>query len=242
MPTMLCALDEERGGRFRSTFTRHDGAMPVPLPLLDHLIVAGPDLDQLVREVADSTGLRPAPGGRHDGQGTRNALLGLGVGRYLELLAPDPEQSGGAFRASIAYLDAPALHTWCVRGGDADAVARRVEAAGARPRRLAMSRQRPDGVTLEWELVFVDGHPYGGLVPFFIDWRGSPHPSTTLPLGLACDGLRLSHPDAGGLRTLLADLGALAGEVDVATGDAPGLAAGWRGPRGTGVWRGRGEG
>jgi hypothetical protein len=210
------------------------------VPLLDHLIVAGPDLEGLVRQVAASTGVLAVPGGRHAGQGTHNALLGLGAGRYLELLAPDPEQPGGAFRASIAYLDAPALHTWCVRAGDADAVAARVEAAGARPRRLAMSRQRPDGATLQWELVFADEHPYGGLVPFFIDWRGSPHPSAALPDGLVCDGLRLAHPDAAGLRTLLSDLGALAGEVDVAAGDAPELAAGWRGPAGAGTWRGRG--
>jgi hypothetical protein len=215
--------------------------MTLPLPLLDHLIVAGPDLDELVRQVAASTGVRAAAGGRHPGQGTWNALLGLGVGCYLELLAPDPQQTGGAFRASIADLDAPALHTWCVRAGDADAVARRVEAAGARPRRLAMARQRPDGVTLQWELVFVDAHPYGDLVPFFIDWRGSPHPSGSLPTGLTCDTLRLAHPDAAGLRTLLMDLGALAGEVDIATADAPALAAGWRGPGGVGVWRGRGD-
>ena len=214
----------------------------MPGPLLDHLIVAGPDLAALVDGVAAATGVRAVPGGRHAGQGTHNALLGLGSGRYLELLAPDPEQAGGEFRASIADLDAPALHTWCVRAGDADAVARRVGAVGARPRRLAMSRQGPDGVTLGWELVFVDGHPYGGLVPFFIDWQGSPHPSATLPGGLSCDGLWLSHPDAAGLRTLLTGLGALAGEVDVALGDAPGLAAGWRGRDGAGVWRGRGHG
>jgi hypothetical protein len=205
---------------------------------IDHVIVAGPDLAELVEGVAAATGVRAVPGGRHAGQGTHNALLGLGAGRYLELLAPDPEQAGGEFRSSIAYLDAPALHTWCVRGGDADAVTARVEATGARPRRLAMSRQRPDGVTLRWELVFVDGHPFGGLVPFFIDWQGSPHPAAGLPSGLACAGLRLSHPDAVGLRAFLTDLGALATGVDVGRGQASGLAARWRGPAGAGVWRG----
>jgi hypothetical protein len=214
----------------------------MPEPLLDHLIVAGPDLDVLVHHVAAATGVVAAPGGRHAGQGTRNALLGLGAGRYLELLAPDPEQEGGEFRASIAYLDAPALHAWCVRVGDADAVARRVAEAGARPRRLAMARQRPDGVTLRWELVFVDGHPYGDLVPFFIDWQGSPHPSAALPDGLSCDGLRLAHPDPGGLRALLTGIGGLPEEVRVQAGEEPELRAAWRGPGRAGTWRGRGRG
>jgi hypothetical protein len=214
----------------------------MPEPLLDHLIVAGPDLDGLVHHVSTSTGVLAVAGGRHAGQGTRNALIGLGAGRYLELLAPDPGGEDGAFRASIAYLDAPALHTWCVRAGDADAVARRVAAAGARPRRLAMSRQRPDGVTLRWELVFVDGHPYGGLVPFFIDWQGSPHPSRGLPTGLICEGLRVAHPDAAGLRALLAGIGGMPEEVRVEAGEDPELRAAWRGPAGAGAWWGRGRG
>jgi len=207
---------------------------------LDHLIVAGPDLDAVVEHVAGLVGLRAAAGGRHAGQGTRNALLGLGAGRYLELLGPDPEQEGGAFLDSIAYLEAPALHGWCARAGAAGDVAARVAAAGATPRRLAMSRRRPDGVVLNWELVFVDGHPYGGLVPFFIDWQGSPHPSAALPPLLACAGLSLVHPDAAGLGALLAALGELPDEVRVEPGAAPRLRAAWCGPMGERASEGRG--
>jgi hypothetical protein len=160
---------------------------------LDHLIVAGPDLGGLVAAFAALTGARAVPGGRHAGQGTHNALVGLGRGRYLELLAPDPEQADGDFRAGIAYLGAPALHTWCARAGAADDVASRIAAAGLSPRRLPMARQRPGGVTLRWELVFADGHPYAGLLPFFIDWRGSPHPSEQLAPQLAWEGLTLAQ-------------------------------------------------
>ena len=223
---------------------------------LDHLIVAGPDLAALIAAFERLTGARAAPGGRHLGQGTHNALVGLGPGRYLELLAPDPEQSEGDFRAGIAHLTVPALHTWCARAGGADGVAAggadgvaaggadgvaaRIAAAGLAPRRLPMSRQRPDGVTLRWELVFADGHPYGGLLPFFIDWQGSPHPSGQLAPQLACTGLVLAHPDPAGLRGALDALGAVPADVRIERADAPALTATWLGSTGATSSTGRG--
>jgi len=212
----------------------------VPSLELDHLIVAGPDLAALIAAFERLTGARAAPGGRHLGQGTHNALVGLGPGRYLELLAPDPEQSEGDFRAGIAHLTVPALHTWCARAGGADGVADRIAAAGLAPRRLPMSRQRPDGVTLRWELVFADGHPYGGLLPFFIDWQGSPHPSGQLAPQLSCAGLTLAHPDPEGLRGALDALGALPADVRIERADAPALTATWLGTTGATSSTGRG--
>jgi hypothetical protein len=198
---------------------------------LDHVIVAGPDLAALSALVSERTGVQPVVGGRHVGHGTHNALAGLGSGRYLELLALDPSQEGGGFGATIAHLDAPALHTWCGRGGSAREIASHIEAAGATPRRLPMSRLRADGSELAWELVFVDGHPYGALVPFFVDWRGAAHPSGALPPGLELERLELRHPDAEGLRTLLTLLGGVPESVVVVADDAPRIAATIRGGR-----------
>ena len=196
---------------------------------LDHVIVAGPDLAALRALVAERTGVRPVEGGRHVGHGTHNALAGLGSGRYLELLALDPLQQGGGFGATIAHLGAPALHTWCARGGSASEIAARIAAAGATPRRLPMSRLRADGSELAWELVFVDDHPFGTLVPFFVDWRDATHPAGALPSGLELERLELRHPDAEGLRALLTLLGGVPEPVDVIADDAPRLAAAIRG-------------
>ena len=192
---------------------------------LDHLLLAGPDLTVLAQLVEERTGLRAQRGGRHLGHGTHNALLGLGEGRYLELLAPDPGQDGGGFSDMIAHLASPALHTWCARAGVADDVARRVKAAGATPRRVPMQRQRADGVRLAWELVFVDAHDYGPLVPFFIDWQGAPHPAAQLPAGLELHAVTLEHPDAEGLGALLARLGGLPTGVRLQQGERAAISA-----------------
>ena len=44
-------------------------------PLLDHVVLAGPDLDRLVADFRDRTGIDPKLGGRHPG-GTRSTGAG----------------------------------------------------------------------------------------------------------------------------------------------------------------------
>jgi hypothetical protein len=199
---------------------------------LDHLILAGPDLEGLEALALDRTGVAPVAGGRHVGHGTHNALVGLGPGRYLELLAPDPTQAGGAFADTIAHVRAPALHTWCARGGDAALVARRIADAGATPKRVPMARRRSDGSELAWELVFVLDHPFSTLVPFFVDWRGAEHPSAALPAALDLLRVELRHPEAADLRRFLQALGGVPEPVVVTTGDAPRIGATLVGERG----------
>lgn len=69
---------------------------------IDHILYVGPDLDELARELARASGVVATVGGKHPGQGTHNALVDIGDARYLELMAPDPEQ--------VAHGDHPTPH------------------------------------------------------------------------------------------------------------------------------------
>lgn len=208
---------------------------------LDHILYAAPDLDRTMHELARIGGEQPAPGGRHVGMGTRNALLGLGLDTYLELIAPDPEQDGGAFASSIAGLRAPELHAWCVRSDDPDRLATAIEASGMAVTRRAMSRSTPDGGKLSWELLFAQDVPWGGAAPFFIAWGETEHPAGRLEGRLRLRQLEVLHPDAAALDAWLGGLGLTTGpgrSVRTVAAPAQGLRADLTGPRGAFALRG----
>jgi Glyoxalase-like domain len=139
---------------------------------IDHVIVGARDLDTAAARLAREHGLRSVPGGRHTGHGTANRIVPLGDS-YLELMAVvDEGEAAGSpigswVRASLAARGEGPL-ALCLRADDLDGVARRLD---RRPQ--PMSRTRPDGVELGWELVALDAAMADGL-PFFIRWHVSP--------------------------------------------------------------------
>ena len=92
---------------------------------------------------------------------------------------------------------------------------------------MRTSRKTPAGQLLEWELLFPRRHPFGGLLPFFIDWLNCEHPSSSSPVSGTLVAFVVSTPDAaaylGVMHGLVVDLPVRTGEpglrVDIALGD-----------------------
>jgi hypothetical protein len=152
--------------------------------LLDHILLGCRDFDAGIAFVEQSTGVRAAFGGVHPGAGTRNALLSLGENRYLEIIAPDPEQPESSDSRHLRDLDEPSLIGWAARPGDIETfaallTARGFEIDGPKPG----SRTKPDGRVLTWKVLALKSDPTG-LLPFFIEWSAdSLHPSVDSPHG-----------------------------------------------------------
>jgi hypothetical protein len=197
--------------------------------MIDHLVYASNDLGSASAHVARVLGATPEPGGSHVGRGTHNDLLSLGGATYLEIMGPDPSQPNpdGPRPFGIDSLTGPALVAWCVRPGRplGDIVAEARAAGIEFGDTAAMSRRRPDGVLLEWELSYpqLDG-PLGRALPFMIDWGRSAHPSATLAPAARLVGLDVYTSDPGLLRSALDILG-VADEVEVHRGDIAELRA-----------------
>lgn len=173
---------------------------------VDHLVWATPDLEQGIRTIEELTGVRASPGGKHASWATHNALLSLGTGSYLELLAPDPSAPPPEKERPFGLdrLERPRLVTWAAQEADLE---RRLAALAASDIDLggilSGGRVRPDGVALHWRLTSPRALLEGGVVPFLIDWGDSPHPSTTATPGLHLAALEIEHPEPDRLRRVL---------------------------------------
>lgn len=174
---------------------------------LDHLLWAVPYRATGIAELERLTGVRAAIGGQHIGEGTHNALARLDDEVYFEIIAPDPELPPGTFSRKVAHVTEPSLELWACRTPSADATVDAARAAGLSAEPIAMSRTTPAGVELHWKLIWVTGHNFSPLVPFFIDWLDTPHPAPTLPEGLSLASFVLKTRRTDELAEVLEQLG-----------------------------------
>jgi hypothetical protein len=214
----------------RAQDTEDDDEVPA---LLDHIILGCNDLDRGIDLVKESTGVRATLGGVHPGRGTRNALLSLGERRYLEILAPDPQQSGATLvkeDRDLRNLTEPRLVGWAVHPPDIVATAKLL-----RENQIAFtgpddgSRKRPDGGVLNWKTINLadDRH---GLLPFFIEWSaGSVHPSKDAPAHCTLEYFQIMSADPDELSSTFKRMGL---DLPVQRSDKARLRALISGPKG----------
>jgi hypothetical protein len=177
---------EPRGGK-------GEAAMAGDLSRIDHVILGIDDLQKGIAELERVTGVKAVFGGAHPGRGTQNALIGLGGEHYLEILAPNPEDSGSAeSREELGKLTALTPIGWAARSGDLPALQQSLRSGGVQIGEIRPGgRNLPDGSRLAWKtLGFAPGS--NPLLPFFIEWdRGGAHPSSTSPGGCRLTGFAL---------------------------------------------------
>jgi hypothetical protein len=193
--------------------------------MIDHIVYGVFDLEAGIADLERRLGVRAAAGGRHPGRGTHNALLGLGGGTYLEIIARDPgqEHPAGPLPFALERLTAPRLVGWAIRVQGIDGFVEGARASGYDPGEVReMSRLRPDGVRLAWRAAQNPPAGPGFPIPFVIDWLDSAHPSEAAPAGVTLVRIAAVHPDPNSLRPALEALGI---EVTVAEGPVPALVA-----------------
>ncbi len=140
--------------------------MAAGLPPIDHVTIAGDDLQELAAAFSRA-GLPPTYGGKHGNGVTHMSLLGFPDGSYIELISTlQPGAPSPWWHDPIHDNAGPCA--WAVRADDIHAEARRlrehVPVSG--PDRL--QRDRPDGTPIAWQLAFPGEHHYGACLPFLI--------------------------------------------------------------------------
>ena len=178
---------------------------------LDHMLLGVADLDHGIDWMRECSGVRAIFGGVHPGRGTRNALLSLGPRRYLEIIAPDPQQasttSSNDMANRLSALPQPRLIGWAAHTDDLSSLVQKAAAAGIgieNPR--DGSRVRPDGKTLRWRS-FALKKDFDGVLPFFIEWdRNSIHPAQDAPSGCSLEHLFIESPAMEDVRSVAGKL------------------------------------
>jgi len=201
--------------------------MSIPT-LLDHVVIAGPDLDALVAWFAERTGVVAAPGGAHP-TGTANALVALTVDgirgpQYIELIGPNPDRPEPELPETfgIATLEAPAVQAYAVHPDDIEATVATARAGGYDPGDVSdLSRRTPDGTLLEWRLTRGENRRLD--VPFLIDWGATPQPGLSDIPSIELVSLVRAEPDPAPLRDVLAAFDLGDGVAEVVEGEAPGF-------------------
>ncbi|WP_235899833.1 VOC family protein [Tritonibacter aquimaris] len=168
---------------------------------LDHLVVAGENLNAATAHIEEALGVPMQAGGSHAVFGTHNRLLHLSDGLYLEAIAKEPgitpEQSP-CWYALDQFQGDPCLSIWACRTANPDGAAAHWPEAG---RRLPLARG-----AYRWQMFVPETGvlPYDNLFPALLSWQG-PHPTAALtPQGCRLKRLIITHPDAEALRQCLA--------------------------------------
>lgn len=206
--------------------------MTLPFLQTDHLILTSPDLETGMDYMEGLVGVRPVYSGQHLGLGTHNALLNLGKRTYFEVIAPDPSQDMSAQKLwiDIPVDSPPRLSRWVAQTDNLPACA-----AIAQKHNIPLgkinsgSRTQPDGTPIHWEATHPAVEHFDGLIPFFIDWGNSPHPSDQLPLMGGLIKIAATHPEAARMSGYWKAFGI---PYDVEEGEVGGLRAWIRTNRG----------
>lgn len=194
-------------------------AAAAPPAQIDHILLGIDDLDRGVKAFEEATGVKPVYGGKHP-RGTHNALVSLGDGTYVEIIAVQKGAMPPEDFAGLAQLHTLTPIGWAVSSQDSAQLRSRLEAAGMAVTDPAPgSRITPAGKTLSWQTFNLKDNFEEA--PFFIVWSAqTAHPSTTSPGGCKLQQWRIAGPHQKNLEQLRRTLEL---RVDVAEGKSPAM-------------------
>ena len=174
----------------------------------DHLVVAVRSLPEGIAEFEKLTGVKAGVGGKHPGRGTENALVSLGGGAYLEIIAPQGDAKLSPQDEAMRTLDRLKVINWAISVSDVDEAVAALKAAGVEATTPQPgARVTPAEERLEWTTFGLADRSIA-VAPFFIRWSpATKHPSTTAPGGCALEGVRAQDPASDRLAKALAALG-----------------------------------
>ena len=153
---------------------------------LDHMVLATADLDKAMEEFEKETGVKPVMVCSLNGLGTKSARVAFDECCFLEIVAPDPKQTNRPLGDKLVDVAPPGvmvpLH-YAVRDSNAAKYRdTKFPELGYKKTDQVTMVAKDRGMPWKWDMVFLEGHDDGGLVPFFVDWGDAHHAAGRLPV------------------------------------------------------------
>lgn len=201
--------------------------------VVDHIVYCVLNLEQACEELTKSLGISPVFGGYHRTQGTKNALLNLSSGCYLEILARDDlSQIASPRWMGIDLISASTITRWALKSTALHDDQSILQSINSEMDTIHHgNRDTASGGKLSWEMILPRASPTVELIPFMVDWSTSPsHPCDDLDAGCHLVGLEFRHPQPGDINSAFNKLGINSSVIQAAT---PQIVATISGPHGT---------
>ncbi len=185
---------------------------------IDHLVIACADPDEAANQLESGLGISATGGGRHAGRGSRNRIVWLADGSYLELIGIEDAELAGRSPVSAAAVRTLEQHggglaTYALQEDDIETAAAALGAIGAVGPVSHGTRTRDDGEVVAWWTSFPNGDLAPDATPFLIQ-----HAFTGAEWGADAMAARAAFRHPIGSPVGLARL-------DIATADPPTAAA-----------------
>lgn len=200
--------------------------------VIDHLVYCVPDLKEGMQTIEEKFGIAPIYGGQHLTRGTHKALLNLGKGCYLELLAADSQNNtiSPPRWMGVDLIKTSKVTRWAIKSTDFDREISVLEKVNFElGKTFAGSRKTSEGALLNWKMSLPLPSPEVEILPFFLDWKDSVHPTENLPEKCQLIELRATHPNPKIIQNTLKKLGA---ELKIEQSDIISIIAKIKTPRG----------
>jgi len=121
--------------------------------VIDHIVLAAPDLDEAMSNFEKMTGIAPKVAGTINGLGIKCARISFNDSSYLEIIAPDPKGPGpiGNLIKSRGIKELTPFH-FAIRSSKAEDLKTEVKQFGYVPDHITMFGGTKDGVPKKWEV------------------------------------------------------------------------------------------
>lgn len=174
---------------------------------IDHIVYAVPDLKEAMNQFEQLSGVRPAFGGYHTTEGTKNALVSLGNLRYLEFLAVDRNNDQAPLPRwmGVDLIHSPTITRWSLKSSNLEQDSEVLRNYNTQLGTIKSGqRKTTNGQLLAWKMSLPLAEPEVEIAPFLTDWQHSDsHPSEQLPAQCQLLNISATHPNPASLLSVL---------------------------------------